>query len=59
MPFLFMKLLKIGNANQIGQGDVVQSTGVLIHLDGRGKWTFIVLLVFILSILSIHVSLGF
>ena len=59
MPFLFMTLLKNGNANQIAQGDVVQSTGVLIFRYGPEEWTFIVVLVFILSILSIHVSLGF
>ncbi len=55
MPFLFMTLLKNGNANQIAQGDVVQSTGVLIFRYGPEEWTFIVVLVFILSI---QVSLG-
>ena len=55
MPFLFITLLKNGNANQIAQGDVVQSSGVLIHRYGREEWTFIVLMVFILSI---QVSLG-
>lgn len=48
-----------GNTDQIGQGDIVQSTGALYHRYGLEKWTFIVLLVFILSILSIHVGLGF